>query len=58
MEIHGIFHCRWGRKLPLLPSIAPNTNKMLGSFHELPYTPTYFHLLSRVSQNLRPLPQA
>ena len=45
MEIHGNFHCRWKWKFPLLPSIASSTNICRGSFHELPYTPTYFHLL-------------
>ena len=49
MEIHGSFHCRWKWKLPLLPSIAASTNIFRGSFHELPCTPTYFHLLPRVS---------
>ena len=35
---------------PLLPSIAASTNIFRGSFNELPYAPTYFHLLPRVSQ--------
>ena len=50
MEVHGSFHCRWKWKLPLLPSIAASTNIFRGNFHDLPYTPTYFHLLPRVSQ--------
>ena len=51
MEVHGSFHCRWKWKLPLLlPSIAASTNTFRGRFHELPYTPPYFHLLPRVSQ--------
>ena len=41
MEVHGSFHCRWKGKLPLLPSVAAATNIFRGSFHELPYTPTY-----------------
>ena len=49
METDGSFHCRWKRKLPLFPSITASTNIFRGSFHELPYTPTYFHPLSRVS---------
>ena len=48
IEVHGSFHTRWKGKLPLLPSIAASTNVPRGSFHELPYTPTYLHLLSRV----------
>ena len=51
MELHGSFHSRWKWKLPLLASIiASSTNTILGSFHEIPYTPTYSHLLPRVSQ--------
>ena len=50
MEIDGIFHGRWKRKLPLFPSIAASTNTLCGSFHELPYTPTYHHLFPRVLQ--------
>ena len=50
MEVHESFHCRWKWKLPLLPSIAASTNIFRGNFHDLPYTPTYFHLLPRVSQ--------
>ena len=49
-SFHGSFHCRWKWKLPLLPSIAASTNILRGSFHELPYTPTYFHLPPRVLQ--------
>ena len=56
MEVSGSFNvstckflCRWKWKLPLLPSMAASTNIFRGSFHELPYTPTYFHLLPRVS---------
>ena len=45
MEVRGIFYCRWKWKLPLLPSLAASTNIFRGSFHELPYIPTYFHLL-------------
>ena len=41
MKMHGSFHCRWKYKLPLLPSIAASTNIFRGSFHELPYIPTY-----------------
>ena len=51
MEIHGRFYCRWQCKPPLLPSIATSTNIFRRSFHEVPYTPTYFHLLPRVSQS-------
>ena len=50
MEIHGIVYCRWKWNLPLLPSIAASTKKIRGSFHELPYTPKYFHLIPRVPQ--------
>ena len=49
-SINGSFHEHIPWKLPLLPSIASSTNIFNGSFHELSYTPTYFHLLSRVSQ--------
>ena len=53
MEVHGSFHRRWKRKLPLLPWIAASTNIFHGSFHELLYTSVYFHLLPRVSQTSR-----
>ena len=49
-DVHGFFHCRWKWKFPLLPSIAASTNIFHGGFHEIPYTPTDFHLLHRVSQ--------
>ena len=49
MEVSESFHCQWKRKLPLLP-IAASTHIFRGSFHELPYTPTYFHLPLRVLQ--------
>ena len=49
-RFRGSFHCRWKWKLPLLPSIATSTNIFRGSFHAHPYTPTYLHLLARVSQ--------
>ena len=55
MEVSGSFNvstckflCRWKWKLPLLPSMAASTNIFRGSFHELPYTPIYFYLPSRV----------
>ena len=50
IEMHGSFYCRWKWKLALLPSIATSANIFRGSSHELPYTPTYFHLLPQVSQ--------
>ena len=50
MEVQGSFHLRWKWKPPLLPSIAASTNMFRGSFHELPYTPTYFHLHPRITQ--------
>ena len=50
LGIHGNFHCRWNRKLPLLQSIVASTNMFRRSFHELPSTPLSFHLLPRVSQ--------
>ena len=57
MEIQGSFHCRWNRQLPLLPRIAASTDTFCGSFHELPCTPTYFHLPSREKKNFLLLPQ-
>ena len=51
VEVHGSFCCRWKWKLRLLPSIAASTNVFRRIFHELPYTPTYFHLLPRVAQS-------
>ena len=53
MEVHGSFHCRWKWKLPLLLPIAASTDIFRGSVHELLYTPTYSHLLPRVSQTPR-----
>ena len=50
MIIHGIFHGRRNWKVPLLPSIAASTNIFRGSFHGLPCTLVYLHLLPRVSQ--------
>ena len=50
MEVRGSFHCRWKWKRPLLQKIAASTEYTRGSFHELLYTPTNFHLLPRVSQ--------
>ena len=50
MQVHGSFRCRWKWKLPFLPSVEVSTNVFRGSFHDVPYTPTYFHLLPRVSQ--------
>ena len=50
MEIQGSFHCRWKWTLPSLSSIITASNNIFrGSFHELPCTPTYFHIV-RVSQ--------
>ena len=52
-SVHGSawkFHCRWKLKLPLLSSSAASTNIFSGSLHELPYNPTYFHPIPRVSQ--------
>ena len=59
MEVSRSFHgSTWKFKFPLsmeveasiFPSIAACTNVFRGSFHELPYTPTYFPLLLRVTQ--------
>ena len=53
-NFHGIsFHRRWKWNLPLLPSIGAFTNTSCGSFHEIPYTPTYLHLLQRVPRTSR-----
>ena len=50
MELRGSFHYRWKCKFLLLPSISRCTNILLGSLHELPYKPSYFHLPPRGSQ--------
>ena len=47
-EAHGIFLCQWEWKLLFFLSIAACTNVFRGSFHELLYTPTYFHLITNV----------
>ena len=49
MEVDISFHWRSKWKLSLLPSTAASTTICGGSCHELPYIPTYFHLLPRVS---------
>ena len=46
VEVSGSFHGNtWNFPLS---SIEASTNMFRGSFHELTYTPRYFHLLSRV----------
>ena len=55
-EIHASFHYRWEWTSFRYLSIAASTNIFRASFDELPSTPTYFHLLPRVS-NFQLLPQ-
>ena len=51
-RFHGIFHRSRKLKVPLIASINCSFLEHIfrGSFHDLPYTPTCFHLLPRTPQ--------
>ena len=49
MEVSGSFHGKtW--KFPLSLGVESSANILCGGFHDLPHTPTHFHLSRRVSQ--------